>query len=612
MIKLKLLALMLIVLGPCACAYARKGWGVGRALPAALCAQSLALIALGYVLPFSASLMAVAAVSGCAWVYALVRAKRFFSRDALLSFFLPCALSVLASIFLYDACIRRVFLSYDEYSHWGMIVKAISLFDELPRFGRGAAYVQYTYPPSAAMLPAMFTAVLGMRDGAACLGYAVLIFGLLFGLAAKASRRKGTALACAAAYLAMMAVFPMSILRLFVEPVAALLMALIMLGAWEDETPLWEELLYAAMLAMVKNTGLVFVLMTLLVRAFVRRDRAHVKRDALMFAASVLAAASYKAYCHVQGIAAVISPITLADNLAALKNGTLAPAYLSLPGRYLRFFFTQPLPDAGVYAAYGFGTCAAVFFALLLLCAVHVALCEDRKRALRLWGGVWLGNLLYIVMIVGSYYVGFAPEEVERLAESDRYTMLPALWTALLVCAMLVRACSVMKAKKRWAVLAVLCAALLPISHVEMTAHTFITRSYVDNTIWALAQTEEMAAFIRGNTTGEDKLLCVGDYEYEKLHYALAGHLDIGRMDAQHAFTPFEGDEAQLASSLSNGGYTHVFFAGLDSEDAQRFASAASALNDGEGLEPFTLYRTEIGPDGDAALAKIGAMPDQE
>ena len=87
MIKLKLLALMLIVLGPCACAYARKGWGVGRALPAALCAQSLALIALGYVLPFSASLMVVAAVSGCAWVYALVRAKRFspsFCRKSLL------------------------------------------------------------------------------------------------------------------------------------------------------------------------------------------------------------------------------------------------------------------------------------------------------------------------------------------------------------------------------------------------------------------------------------------------------------------------------------------------------------------------------------------------
>lgn len=65
MIKLKLLSLCLIVLGPCALAYARKGWGVGRTLPAALCAQSIALIVLGYMLPFSASLSIVGGAQPC-------------------------------------------------------------------------------------------------------------------------------------------------------------------------------------------------------------------------------------------------------------------------------------------------------------------------------------------------------------------------------------------------------------------------------------------------------------------------------------------------------------------------------------------------------------------
>ena len=53
MIKLKLLVFTLILLGPCAFGFARRAAHVGRTLPAALCAQSVLLIFVGYFLPFS-------------------------------------------------------------------------------------------------------------------------------------------------------------------------------------------------------------------------------------------------------------------------------------------------------------------------------------------------------------------------------------------------------------------------------------------------------------------------------------------------------------------------------------------------------------------------------
>ena len=75
MIKLRIVALVAILLGPSAAAYAHRGWKVERTLPAVLCAQSLALILLGYLLPFSVGVGVLAAISAAAWVYALARVK---------------------------------------------------------------------------------------------------------------------------------------------------------------------------------------------------------------------------------------------------------------------------------------------------------------------------------------------------------------------------------------------------------------------------------------------------------------------------------------------------------------------------------------------------------
>lgn len=611
MIKLKLAALAFILLGPCALAYARKGARAERTLPAALCAQSLALIFLGYLLPFSVCVGVLTAVSAACWGYALLRV-RDVRRAA--GFFSPaCLIFLLGVLLLYDACAPRLFLSYDEHSHWGLIVKVISVFDELPRAGRGAAYIQFTYPPSTAMLPAMAASILGYRDGVACFGYVVLLLGLLLGLTDRAGRWAP----CWAAliYLCMMAVFPLGVLRLFCEPAVALLMALLIVRLFDrDGQCLWESALYAAMLAMTKNTGLVFVLLCVTARLCAQPDRREMKRAACMLLCGALAVWSYQTYCGVQGIEATISPSHFDENLAALLSGTLGEPYTSLPRRFAGFLFGAGLPQSGVYSCYGFATAAAVLGVTLLMCGAHLAVARDKRRAGRLWLGVWLGNAAYMAMIVVSYFFFFEEAEVERLAEADRYTMLIALWTAVMAVVLLLRERETPRRRVRAALLCALTAAMLPLSHMDMTVKTFITREYVQNTVWAREQTEQMAAFLREQLSGEEdaRLLCMGDYPYVELHYALAGDIDIGRIDRSWDGAPWAGDAQAVAGVLEDG--MHVFVAGLTDEDAQRVIDSRYAVLtvDGAALQAHSLYRAQAQGDGSVRLVYLATMPEQE
>lgn len=613
MIKLKLLALCAIVLGPCAFALVRAKRPVGRTIAAVVCAQSMALIAMGYFLTLSVSVGVLAGISALAWGDALVHGWK--NKRALLSLAGAGGLLFVGAVFLYDACASRLFLSYDEYSHWGILIKTIAQFGELPRAGAGASYIQFTYPPATAMLPALSCALLGYRDGVAYLGYALLLLCLLWGVASRAGRGAGKALAFVLVYLCLMAIFPMSILRLFVEPAAALLMTLLVLDAYdgEESCPL-ETGAYALMLAMVKNTGLVFLILALAVRLAIRANRREAKTCALSLGVGVLGVFSYRLYCQAQGIVAAISPNHLGENLRALMDGTLGEAYRNLPARFLRFLFLEPLPQSGIYSCYGFDTCAMVLAAVLLLCGAHVLLARDRRRALRLWGGVWACNLLYLAMIVASYFIGFEASEVERLAEADRYTTLVALWTGLMACAMLFAERDTRHPRWRMAMIGAATVALLPLSHMEMTVKTFVTKEYVDNTVWAREETSRMAAFLRDALPeGEPcELLCMGDVAYIELHFELLGELDIGRIENSWERAPWSGSCQAVREALAQEGITHVLVGRAQSQDGRLVIDERydSLTEDGQPLQENTLYRVERGTDGGVQLCLLATRTD--
>ena len=600
----KLLLIGAMVLAPCAALYARWGWSAAKSLPLSLCAQSLILYIFGLFLPFSCCVAILCVICLSCGVYFLARVGGIRRLLGFVS--VPGVLFVLGIPLLYYACCDRLYLSYDEYSHWGLIIKVISLYDELPRAGAGAPLLLYNYPPAGAMLPSLCAAVLGYREGVAYFGYALLLWGLLLGLIPEKGGAGFKVLAAAVLFFCLMALFPFAILRLFSEPLIALTLALLVVQAWAREKARGEEMgaaVLTAFLALTKNSALVFVALYLLVRLCVRWEKRERKRCAGIALCALTAYGTYAVYACVQGIEPAFAS-HIAQNLRALLNGTLDESHLSAPARFIRSFFTTAFPQSGVYSCYAVGTSPAVLYAAeLTLCAAQAALARERRAVLRLWLGLWGGTAVYIVSVMLSYVLVFTPQEAARLSEMDRYLSLPALYIGLIWCALTLREAAALGARARGAIGCALTAALLPLSHPSLVYETLVTRSTVRNTQWGRIETDAIAALLRAHVdlSTPQKVRLIGTCDAMALRYEMIAQVDWGHPSSNWNEADFVGTAQGLSAEIVDGGYAYVVTGRLEHEDSMRTVDAryAPLFAGGEAaIQPFSLYRVEYTADG--------------
>lgn len=404
----KLALLLGGLFGPCAALQTTKGWRAEKALPFSMCAHSLLLFAFGMFLPFSWCVSGLLVLDALAWLYAV---KRSGSVSGLLRVFKDPVwwLTALIVPVLYYACCNRRLMSYDEYSHWGLMIKNIVAFDALPRRGAGAAFVLYDYPPMGALFPAMVCRIFGYRDGMAYFGYELLLLTLTAGLVPPEATTARKTVAYGLVLLCLTTLFPFSVLRLFSEPMIALLFALCLRPVFRREADGMERLadLCAAMaLALTKNDGVFFVALALAIRlaAGEKKERRDCLKDGT---AAALAYAAYALYRAANGIASNYQPET-GSRLADWLSGRLAKPFSDVPGLFVSVFFGRKFPQAGVYSCYALGVSAAVLFAALtLICAWIVLLSVDRKKTARLFGALYAGQALYLLMLMATYMFFF-------------------------------------------------------------------------------------------------------------------------------------------------------------------------------------------------------------
>ena len=331
----KLALLLGGLFGPCAALQTTKGWRAEKALPFSMCAHSLLLFAFGMFLPFSWCVLGLLVLDALAWLYAVKRSGSVFG---LLRVFKDPVwwLTVLIVPVLYYACCNRRLMSYDEYSHWGLMIKNIVAFDALPRRGAGAAFVLYDYPPMGALFPAMVCRIFGYRDGMAYFGYELLLLTLAAGLVPPEATAARKTVAYGLVLLCLTTLFPFSVLRLFSEPMIALLFALCLRPVFRGEADGMERLadLCAAMaLALTKNDGVFFVALALAIRlaAGEKKERRDCLKDGT---AAALAYAAYVLYRAANGIASNYQPET-GGRLADWLSGRLAKPFSDVPGLFV-------------------------------------------------------------------------------------------------------------------------------------------------------------------------------------------------------------------------------------------------------------------------------------
>ena len=572
----KLALLLGGLFGPCAALQTTKGWRAEKALPFSMCAHSLLLFAFGMFLPFSWCVSGLLVLDALAWLYA---AKRSGSVSGLLRVFKDPVwwLTVLIVPALYYACCNRRLMSYDEYSHWGLMIKNIVAFDALPRRGAGAAFVLYDYPPMGALFPAMVCRIFGYRDGMAYFGYELLLLTVAYGLV----------------LLCLTTLFPFSVLRLFSEPMIALLFALCLRPVFRREADGMERLadLCAAMaLALTKNDGIFFVALALAIRlaAGEKKERRDCLKDGT---AAALAYVAYALYRAANGIASNYQPET-GGRLADWLSGRLAKPFSDVPGLFVSVFFSRKFPQAGVYSCYALGVSAAVLFAALtLICAWIVLLSVDRKKTARLFGALYAGQVLYLLMLMATYMFFFAEDEAQWLAEFDRYVSLPALLIALTACMALTWNESRMRTRSGAAMLA-MTAALIPLDHPELMRETFITREAVVKTLWENSGTDSVVAFLRENMelSTMRRLYLMGDCRYIFLYEQL---MPQAMVEEQRA----DSTEA-MQKRLDEGRYDYAFVGNLEPDG---FLAQV-------GLQANTLYAVVYDEAGRATLERAASM----
>lgn len=595
----KILAICALALAPCAAMYARCGWKAQKTLPFSLCAQSLILYIFGLFLPFSCCAAILCAICLCCAGYFLLRSGGWRRMLGFLN--APVFLFVLGAPLLYYVCCDRMYLSYDEYSHWGLIIKVISMYDALPRAGEGASLMLFNYPPAGAMWPALCTTALSYREGIAYFGYTLLLWGLTLGLVPEKGGAVFHTLCGAALFLCLMVLFPFTILRLFSEPLIALIFVLLIVYARDGEKTRMQwlrTLTLCAFLALTKNSAPIFVALYLIVRVCLRPKKKECLCCVGLAAFGAAAYFSYLIYCGVQGIAPAFDSY-VTQNLRAIMDGTLDARHASAPGRFIAHFFTAKFPQSGVYSCYALGVSPAVLYgALLALCAAHAALSKARRETLRMWGGVWGGTLIYTVFIMLSYVFIFTANEAGRLSEMDRYLSLPALIIGLLLCALSLRGASRMGAKARGAIGCALCVLQLPICHPTLIFETMVTRSNVVNTVWGRTEPNAIASLLRENVdlSGKQKVRVIGTVDYMALRYEVLTEVDWGHPADNWNEADFALTAQGVAEEIASGGYAYVVTGRFENDSPARTLDAryAALFEGGEAeMEPFALYKVE-------------------
>lgn len=595
------LAFAVIALAPCAALYACRGLKAEQTLPFSMGAQALILLAIGYAAPFSWGVYALAALSALLWIVFLAKAGDI--RRMAGFFNLPCVAFAAVLPVLYYACCNRLYLSYDEYSHWGLVIKLIAACDELPRAGAGAAYLLYDYPPMSALWPSLICTIFGYREGFTYFGYTAFLWGLMIGLIPSAQKGAKQALSLLLCTCCLLMIFPFAVLRLFSEPMIALLFAL--LAVDEEETGRFFQAracVLAACLALTKNSAPVFVLMALVVRAAGRKRG--MRRCVKPIAAAALAFASWAVYCNAQGITSAYRP-EAGERLSALLGGTLDPAFASVPGRFAGALLTRTFPQAGVYSCYALGISPALLFVLLAaLCLLAAVFSGDRRRARRMWAGMAAVQAAYIATVMLTYMFFFTRDEALRLGEFDRYLSLPALMVGLSACAVMAR-----EAAGAWrtGVLCLLAAGGLALCHPGLMYETFVTRSTVQDTVWANYDTKRLAGFLRDALEDfpQSKVLVMGECSGIALRFEMAPDALVDAQGESWSGFRTADDAREIETAILEGGYTHVLCQGGAVPDELRGPLL------GENA-PFTVCSVERTEDGRLLLRPLAVMTDGE
>ena len=376
--------------------------------------------------------LAVGVGSGLVCLYFLIREKRTFLDRVLTPGF---AAFVLITLFFWWNSEGRVFMQWDDFSHWGLVVRNMHFFGKLGNVAEATTKFK-DYPPATSLMAYFFTSFGSFNETNAIRGLGVMSYGCMLPLLRKVEWKQkqsvwGGAFLMVIAFLLPTALHKNTYVGLYVDAFLGVLYFFVVYAIVTYEAGWFRALNVAAgcmMLALTKASGtglaamaVVFVLVPLLLTAKDRTERKALLWDGIFGAAGLLIGKkSWDIYLSLSGTerAWSASEISLRGILDLFVGK--APEYRIITvKKFWQFFLTEPM--GGWIVSFPL----AVWFLLFVIFAVlFVYLCrpEDRKRFRAVFAGLIVGFVVYLLFLLVLYLFSYSEYEAMRLASCARYT----------------------------------------------------------------------------------------------------------------------------------------------------------------------------------------------
>lgn len=375
--------------------------------------------------------LAAGGIGGLCCLYFSIKEKRKFLQQVLtpgcIAFFL------LAFIFWWTNR-GRLLMQWDDFSHWGLVVKNMHLFQKLGNVAESTVKFK-DYPPAASIFAYFFTNFGSYNETNAIRGMGLLTAGTMLPLFREIRWENKKSLFSGMVLFTLIYVLPTSFhknayIGLYVDSLLGVLFFFLVYLMVAYEPGKFRTVNLAAgcmMLTLTKASGtglammaVCFVLIGFLFVYKEKRERLRLFADGAVCVASVvLAQQSWNLYLKFSGTerawsASEISPA----GILALFTGE-APAYrMETLKNFGSFLLTKPMGGWLVQFPVIVWIVLFVAFAFLFLCFCEE---EDRKRFRAVFIGLMAGFLVYLLSLLILYLFSYSQFEAVKLASADRY-----------------------------------------------------------------------------------------------------------------------------------------------------------------------------------------------
>lgn len=326
-----------------------------------------------------------------------------------------------------------VLVGHDNMSHWGIMVKTMVRFDRLPNT-QNQAVEFVSYPPGGSGLIKYVCDFVGTSDGMMMYAQGLLLLAGVFTLFALCPKKHWSSLALAAVSGVFLLVGNLTPADLRVDTLLAVqaVGALAIIAYYGPEQPqkaAWLSMSGLVLLALIKNSGLFFVAMDLVVLTWFLLRQKKVRRQNLIPVAAAWAAPLASFWLWTRHVAMVF------------PEGSSSKHAVSLSGYEKIFGGKTPEEMQGFHDLFfshlvNFSKAENRCLWLLLVLMLCAVLWIGFAKALPGRGGLLLGvalfggELLYLVCLWATYVFSMTASEMLCLASFSRYSLTGILFFA--------------------------------------------------------------------------------------------------------------------------------------------------------------------------------------